>query len=83
MAAKIVGDGSQYGWNECDSEGTFLLIGLGPKGQGFKAVFKLNPSMPRALNLAAANLTMPNSRLLHLPKISRPAESLFCLQAGY
>ena len=34
-------------------KGTFLFIGPGPKGQGFKAMFKLNDSMPQALKLAA------------------------------
>ena len=34
-------------------KGTFLFIGPGPKGQGFKAMFKLNASMPQALKLAA------------------------------
>jgi hypothetical protein len=33
-------------------KGTFLFIGPGPKGQGFKAMFKLKFSMPEALNLA-------------------------------
>ncbi len=32
---------------------TFLFIGPGPKGQGFKAMFKLNASMSQALKLAA------------------------------
>jgi len=36
-------------------KGTFLFIGPGPKGQGFKAMFKLEASMPQALKLAAAN----------------------------
>ncbi|MBZ0267518.1 hypothetical protein K8I85_05140 [bacterium] len=35
--------------------GTFLFIGPGPKGQGFKAMFKRNTSMPQALKLAAEN----------------------------
>ncbi|MDH3734341.1 MAG: hypothetical protein OEU54_12445 [Gemmatimonadota bacterium] len=34
-------------------KGTFLFIGPGPKGQGFKAMFKLTASMPQALKLAA------------------------------
>lgn len=34
-------------------KGTFLFIGPGPKGQGFKAMFKLKESMPQALKLAA------------------------------
>ncbi len=34
-------------------KGTFLFIGPGPKGQGFKAMFKLNASMSQALKLAA------------------------------
>jgi hypothetical protein len=34
-------------------KGTFLFIGPGPKGQGFKAIFKLKASMPQALKLAA------------------------------
>ena len=34
-------------------KGTFLFIGPGPKGQGFKAMFKLKASMPKALKLAA------------------------------
>lgn len=33
--------------------GTFLFIGPGPKGQGFKAMFKLKASIPQALKLAA------------------------------
>ncbi len=33
-------------------KGTFLFIGPGPKGQGFKAMFKLKTSMPEALELA-------------------------------
>ena len=33
--------------------GTFLFIGPGPKGQGFKAMFKLNQSMSQAQKLAA------------------------------
>lgn len=34
-------------------KGTFLFIGPGPKGLGFKAMFKLNASMPQALKFAA------------------------------
>ena len=34
-------------------KGTFLFIGPGPKGKGFKAMFKLSASMPQALKLAA------------------------------
>lgn len=34
-------------------KGTFLFIGPGPKGKGFKAMFKLKASMPKALKLAA------------------------------
>lgn len=34
-------------------KGTFLFIGPGPKGQGFKAMFKLNVSMAEAEALAA------------------------------
>jgi hypothetical protein len=37
--------------------GTFLFIGPGPKGQGFKAMFKLKASMPQALKLAAEDPT--------------------------
>jgi hypothetical protein len=33
--------------------GTFLFIGPGPKGAGFKAMFKLKASMPQARKLAA------------------------------
>ncbi len=33
-------------------KGTFLFIGPGPKGQGFKAMFKLKASMAQALKLA-------------------------------
>ncbi len=33
-------------------KGTFLFIGPGPKGIGFKAMFKLRNSMPEALDLA-------------------------------
>ena len=33
-------------------KGTFLFIGPGPKGQGFKAMFKLKASVPQALKLA-------------------------------
>ena len=32
--------------------GTFLFIGPGPKGKGFKAMFKLRESMPQAKKLA-------------------------------
>jgi len=35
--------------------GTFLFIGPGPKGQGFKAMFKLKASMPQARKLAATH----------------------------
>lgn len=34
--------------------GTFLFIGPGPKGEGFKAMFKLRESMPDAEAWAAA-----------------------------
>ena len=34
-------------------KGTFLFIGPGPKGQGFKAMFKLKASMAKARELAA------------------------------
>ena len=34
-------------------KGTFLFIGPGPKGLGFKAMFKLKASMPEAAKLAA------------------------------
>ena len=34
-------------------KGTFLFIGPGPKGVGFKAMFKLKASMPQAQKLAA------------------------------
>lgn len=34
-------------------KGTFLFIGPGPKGTGFKAMFKLKASIPQALKLAA------------------------------
>lgn len=34
-------------------KGTFLFIGPGPKGVGFKAMFKLVASMPQAHKLAA------------------------------
>lgn len=34
-------------------KGTFLFIGPGAKGQGFKAMFKLQRSMPEAIKLAA------------------------------
>ncbi len=33
-------------------KGSFLFIGPGLKGQGFKAMFKLKDSMPQALDLA-------------------------------
>jgi hypothetical protein len=33
-------------------KGTFLFIGPGPKGVGFKAMFKLDASMPQAEKLA-------------------------------
>ncbi|MEM1089203.1 MAG: hypothetical protein AAF552_03865 [Pseudomonadota bacterium] len=33
-------------------KGTFLFIGPGPKGQGYKAMFKLDQSMPQARELA-------------------------------
>ena len=33
-------------------KGTFLFIGPGPKGAGFKAMFKLDASMPQARKLA-------------------------------
>jgi hypothetical protein len=33
-------------------KGTFLFIGPGPKGRGFKAMFKLKASMPQAEKLA-------------------------------
>jgi hypothetical protein len=36
-------------------KGTFLFIGPGPKGQGFKAMFKLKASMAQAQKLAAQN----------------------------
>ena len=32
--------------------GAFLYIGPGPKGHGFKAMFKLKRSMPQAMQLA-------------------------------
>ncbi len=34
-------------------KGTFLFIGPGPKGKGFKAMFKLKASTPQALELAS------------------------------
>jgi hypothetical protein len=34
-------------------KGTFLFIGPGPKGVGFKAMFKLKASLPQAQKLAA------------------------------
>ena len=33
-------------------KGKFLFLGPGPKGKGFKAMFKLKASMPEALELA-------------------------------
>lgn len=33
-------------------KGTFLFLGPGPKGHGFKAMFKLKASMPEAIKLA-------------------------------
>ena len=36
-------------------KGTFLFIGPGPKGVGFKAMFKLTDSKPQALKLAEEN----------------------------
>jgi hypothetical protein len=38
-------------------KGTFLFIGPGPKGQGFKAMFRLKASMPEARKLAAQDPT--------------------------
>ena len=38
-------------------KGTFLFIGPGPKGQGFKAMFRLKASMPQARKLAARDPT--------------------------
>lgn len=38
-------------------KGTFLFIGPGPKGQGFKAMFKLKASMPEATKLASKHPT--------------------------
>ena len=38
-------------------KGTFLFIGPGPKGQGFKALFKLKASMREATKLAARHPT--------------------------
>ena len=35
--------------------GTFLFIGPGPKGKGFKAMFRLRASMRQALELAASD----------------------------
>ena len=32
---------------------SFLFVGPGPKGKGFKAMFKLKESMPEALQLAS------------------------------
>jgi len=37
--------------------GAFLYIGPGPKGEGFKAMFKLKRSMPQARALAATEPT--------------------------
>ncbi len=37
------------------AKGTFLFIGPGPKGQGFKAMFRLKASMPQAVKLAATD----------------------------
>jgi len=34
-------------------KGTFLFIGPGPKGKGYKAMFKLKASMSQAVKLAA------------------------------
>ncbi|MDH4070917.1 MAG: hypothetical protein OEV30_10890, partial [Ignavibacteria bacterium] len=34
-------------------KGTFLFIGPGPKGEGYKAMFRLTASMAQALRLAA------------------------------
>ena len=34
--------------------GSFLFVGPGPKGMGFKAMFKLKDSMPQAQELAEA-----------------------------
>jgi len=36
-------------------KGSFLFIGPGPKGVGYKAMFKLKTSMPEALDLAEQN----------------------------
>ena len=36
-------------------KGAFLYIGPGPKGHGFKAMFKLQRSMPRARQLATSD----------------------------
>ncbi|MGC6458737.1 MAG: MmcQ/YjbR family DNA-binding protein [Akkermansiaceae bacterium] len=36
-------------------KGSFLFIGPGPKGVGFKAMFKLKDSMPEAQKLAEEN----------------------------
>ena len=38
-------------------KGSFLYIGPGPKGKGFKAMFKLSDSMPEARELADAEPT--------------------------
>ena len=32
---------------------SFLFIGPGPKGKGYKAMFKLKDSMPEAINMAS------------------------------
>jgi hypothetical protein len=37
------------------AKGSFLFIGPGPKGKGFKAMFKLDRSMPKARQLAASD----------------------------
>ena len=36
-------------------KGTFLFIGPGPKGKGFKAMFRLKRSLPQANRLAAGD----------------------------
>ena len=36
-------------------KGTFLFIGPGPKGKGFKAMFRLKRSLPQAKKLAASD----------------------------
>jgi len=38
-------------------QGTFLFIGPGPNGHGFKAMFKLKASMPQASKLAMKHPT--------------------------